>query len=171
MNTNITMEYSSQINATVEIDNKAIFDALLHKLSFCADTDATYCRVTSNVLYEFHRSAGYLGGNIMDHIAFDRLVLHLKNDLQVDGHIKFVLNDAPNRLVSEAKEVQLWYCEVCGMIGAVVFEKSTDFFSAATLVRDQHNNQASDDCPGSSRAIVPENIKESMIIYDKENQS
>lgn len=65
---------------------------------------------------------------------------------------------------------QLWYCEACGVFGAVMYEAQADVMSVVYAMGDQHR-EASPDCengPYELRAIVVENIHESFTLRPRE---
>lgn len=62
---------------------------------------------------------------------------------------------------------QIWFCEGCRAIGAVVYALHDDVMAVAWKVRDQHEaaSAAADiACSLDARVILPENIRESGVI-------
>jgi len=56
---------------------------------------------------------------------------------------------------------QLWWCEICGALGAVQYKERADAMSVCHAEDDQHK-EASPMCPNGwmgLRSIAPENIK------------
>lgn len=61
---------------------------------------------------------------------------------------------------------QIWYCEVCGVLGAVMFEDGAGVMSVIHAMDDQHKRVS----PGCNldvlrlRSIVPEEIRGEFVI-------
>lgn len=67
-------------------------------------------------------------------------------------------------------EPQLWYCEMCGVMGALMFKAGDGVMSVFHALGNQHR-EASPDCPNGSmglRTIVVENIREPFIMRPHE---
>ena len=61
---------------------------------------------------------------------------------------------------------QLWYCEQCGILGALMYKEHDDVMSVVYAMGDQHR-EASPVCKNGAmglRSIVPENIREPFIL-------
>lgn len=73
--------------------------------------------------------------------------------------------------VSEPVKPQLWYCESCGALGAVMYDQGTDVMSILHTMAGQHK-KASHDCETETmalRVIVPENIAEAFVLRPRES--
>lgn len=65
---------------------------------------------------------------------------------------------------------QLWYCEMCGVLGALMFQERDDVMSVVHAMGDQHR-EASPSCENEAmglRSIVVENIHEPFILRPRE---
>lgn len=63
-------------------------------------------------------------------------------------------------------KTQLWWCQVCGTLGAVRHTDKADVMSVVHDQSDQHR-KAAPLCPNSGmmlRSICPENIKEPFTL-------
>lgn len=68
------------------------------------------------------------------------------------------------------KKPQLWYCESCGILGALMYEERDDVMSVVSAMGTQHR-QASPECENGAyglRSLIPENIKEPFILRPHE---
>lgn len=66
---------------------------------------------------------------------------------------------------------QLWYCEMCGIMGALMYEERDDVMSVVHGMGDQHR-EASPGCENGAvglRSIVVENIREPFIMRPHES--
>jgi len=71
----------------------------------------------------------------------------------------------PSEKEPEVLKPQLWYCERCGVLGAVMYELHADVMSVVHAMGD-HHREASPGCsngPMGLMSIVPENIRKPMI--------
>lgn len=61
---------------------------------------------------------------------------------------------------------QLWYCELCGVLGAILYDGHGDVMSVVSALGTQHR-EASPGCSNGARglrSIVVENIREPFIL-------
>jgi hypothetical protein len=66
---------------------------------------------------------------------------------------------------------QLWYCEFCGVMGALMYAPGSDAMSVVFGMGDQHR-EASPGCENKAmglRSIVVENIREPFILRPHES--
>jgi len=61
---------------------------------------------------------------------------------------------------------QVWFCEKCGVIGAIMFLENSDVMSVVHMMGNQHR-QAAPGCQESEyrlRSIHPEYIQSSVVL-------
>jgi len=66
---------------------------------------------------------------------------------------------------------QLWYCEMCGILGALMYKEDQDVMGVVYAMGDQHR-KASPDCDNGAlglRSLVIENIKEPFILRPRQS--
>jgi hypothetical protein len=71
----------------------------------------------------------------------------------------------------EIMKPQLWYCEMCGILGGLMYKDSEDAMSVAMGLGDQHR-KASPDCENGAlglKCIVVENLQEPFILRPHES--
>ena len=64
------------------------------------------------------------------------------------------------------KKPEIWYCEACGVMGALMYDAGEDVMSVVYALGSQHR-EASPGCEGSARglrSIVVENIREPFVL-------
>lgn len=65
---------------------------------------------------------------------------------------------------------QLWYCEMCGILGSVMFKENDDIMPVIRAIEEQHR-KASPDCENDARGlrvIAIQNIREPFILRPTE---
>lgn len=66
-------------------------------------------------------------------------------------------------------KVQMWWCERCGTLGAVLHEDRADVMSVVYALGDQHS-KAAPQCPMNAmglRSIIPDKITEPFTFTVK----